>query len=124
MREQAIYGTQSMDSFLDELRKKHSQIEIDYFQSNIEGELIDKLQSIKKNYTGVIINAGGYTHTSIAIADALASMEVPVVEVHISNLYKRETERQVSLTAKHCQGIISGFGLDSYRLAINYFLRQ
>lgn len=123
-REPEIYGTVSMDDYIAALRKEFADHQIDYFQSNIEGELINKLQEVDEHYDGVIINPGGYTHTSVAIADALAGIQIPTVEVHISNLSKREPVRQVSLTAPHCAGVISGFGLDSYRLALTFLTNR
>lgn len=116
MREQSVYGDMSFEDYLKELRSSYSNVEIDYFQSNIEGEIIDKIQ--EEGYDGIILNAGGYTHTSISIADAIAAIETPVIEVHISNIYAREEYRHVSLLSKNCKGVIVGFGLDSYRLAV------
>jgi 3-dehydroquinate dehydratase-2 len=117
-REQSVYGIRSFDDFFTELKSKFPQIELEYFQSNVEGELINKLHETGFSYDGIILNAGGYTHTSIAIADAVAAIKTPVIEVHISNVYAREDYRHVSLMAKNCKGVIAGFGLDSYRLAI------
>lgn len=116
MREQSVYGDMSFEDYLKELRSSYSNVEIDYFQSNIEGEIIDKIQ--EEGHDGIILNAGGYTHTSISIADAIAAIETPVIEVHISNIYAREEYRHVSLLSKNCKGVIVGFGLDSYRLAV------
>ena len=123
VREQSIYGNNDFLTFLTELRMKYSIIEIDYFQSNVEGELINKLHEVGFNYDGIILNAGGYTHTSVALADAIAAIQTPVVEVHISNIYAREEYRHISLTGKSCAGVLTGFGLDGYRLAIESFLK-
>ena len=117
LREKAIYGDKGFELYLEELRAKYSIIHIDYFQSNIEGELIDKLHAVGFSYDGIILNAGGYTHTSVAIADAVAAITTPVVEVHISNLYARENYRHVSLTGKNCKGVLTGFGLNGFRFA-------
>ena len=121
-RETNIYGITSIEDFIDELRQKYSSIKITYFQSNIEGLLIDNLHEVGFTVNGIILNAGGYTHTSVALADAIASIKSPVVEVHISNIFAREDYRHVSLIAGKCKGSISGFGLNSYRLAIDAFL--
>ena len=123
-REPGIYGNQSFDTYIDELRAMYSIIEIDYFQSNVEGELINKLHETGFTYDGIIINAGGYTHTSVAIADAIAAIKTPVIEVHISNIYAREEYRHVSLTGKNCKGVLTGFGMDGYRLAIESLLKD
>lgn len=123
VREPSVYGNQSFAQYLVELKNKFSSIEIEYFQSNIEGEIINKLHEAGFSYQGIILNAGGYTHTSVAIADAISSIQSPVIEVHISNIYAREEFRHNSLIAKKCKGSISGFGLDSYRLAIESFLK-
>ena len=122
-REPEVYGTEGFESFLDTLRDTFNSIEFVYFQSNVEGELIDELHRVGFSIDGIVMNAGAYTHTSVGIADAIAAIEVPVVEVHISNVYGREEYRHISLMAKHCQGVITGFGLDSYRLAIRSFLK-
>lgn len=121
-RETNIYGITSIEDFIDELRQKYSSIKITYFQSNIEGLLIDNLHEVGFTVNGIILNAGGYTHTSVALADAIASIKSPVVEVHISNIFAREDYRHVSLIAGKCKGSISGFGLNSYRLAVDAFL--
>jgi 3-dehydroquinate dehydratase II len=123
VREQSIYGKDSFDTFLQTLKDKFSILQLDYFQSNVEGELINKLHETGFIYDGIILNAGGYTHTSVAIADAIAAITTPVVEVHISNIYSREEYRHVSLTGKNCKGVLTGFGLDGYRLAIESFLQ-
>ena len=123
IREPGIYGNQGFDTYINELREIYSIIEINYFQSNVEGELINKLHEVGFSYDGIVINAGGYTHTSVAIADAIAAIKTPVVEVHISNIYAREEYRHVSLTGKNCKGVLTGFGMDGYRLAIESLLR-
>ncbi len=123
VREPGIYGSQGFDDYIKELRELYSILEIDYFQSNVEGELINKLHEVGFSYDGIVINAGGYTHTSVAIADAIAAIKTPVVEVHISNIYAREEYRHVSLTGKNCKGVLTGFGMDGYRLAIESLLK-
>ena len=122
VREQSIYGNNSFESFYNELKQQNHSIELFYFQSNVEGELINKLHDVGFEYDGIIFNAGGYTHTSVAIADAVAAIKTPVIEVHISNVYAREEYRHVSLMAKNCKGIITGFGMESYQLALNYLI--
>ncbi len=122
LREKSIYGEQTFESYLTKLKSTYPKIELQYYQSNIEGELINKLQEAGFSFDGIIINAGGYTHTSVAIADAIAAIKTPVIEVHISNIHAREEFRHQSLLAPKCRGSISGFGLDSYRLAIEHFL--
>jgi len=117
-REKSIYGNQSFEDYLELLISVFEGISIDYFQSNLEGELIDKLHASPGKYEGIVLNAGGYTHTSVALADAVAAIQVPVVEVHISNLLKRENFRHQSLIGPNCIGTIMGFGMDSYRLGI------
>lgn len=117
-REPEIYGSNSFEAYLDELRKKMPDVNIDYYQSNIEGELINKMQEVGFTYDGIVLNAGAYTHTSIALQDCIRSLKAPVVEVHISNVHKREEFRHKSMISCACLGVISGFGLDSYRLAI------
>ena len=121
-REPKIYGNISMEDYLSEIRNNFPKIQIDYFQSNVEGDLINKLQEVGFSYDGVVLNAGGYTHTSVAISDAVAAIKTSVVEVHISNVYKREEYRHQSLMAKNCIGVITGFGLHSYKMAIDLFL--
>jgi len=123
VREPGIYGNQGFDQYIKDLREKYNSIEIAYFQSNVEGELINKLHEVGFSYDGIIINAGGYTHTSVAIADAIAAIKTPVVEVHISNIYAREDYRHVSLTGKNCKGILTGFGMDGYRLALESIIQ-
>src|SRR5690606_19330147 len=121
-REPDVYGNQSFEAFLDTLRKRFSPTDIAYFQSNIEGELVSKIQEVGFSYDGIILNAGAYTHTSVAIHDAIAAVNTPVVEVHISNVYAREEFRHKSLITSKCVGIISGFGLESCSLALTYFI--
>ncbi len=120
-REPEVYGNRSLDQYLQELIERYPQHTIDVYQSNIEGEIVDRLQQVGFDDCGIILNAGGYTHTSVAIADAVAAITAPVVEVHISNIYSREPFRHKSLLSPVCKGIIAGFGLDSYRLALNSF---
>jgi len=121
-REPKVYGNSSMEDYLSEIRNNFPEIQIDYFQSNVEGDLINKLQEVGFSYDGVVLNAGGYTHTSVAISDAVAAIQTSVVEVHISNVYKREEYRHQSLMAKNCIGVVAGFGLHSYKMAIDSFL--
>jgi 3-dehydroquinate dehydratase-2 len=122
VREKSIYGDSNFETYFEELKSKYSIIELDYFQSNVEGEIINKLHEIGFSYDGIILNAGGYTHTSVAISDAIAGINTPVVEVHISNIYAREEYRHISLTGKNCKGVLTGFGLNGYRLALESFL--
>ena len=117
-REPGVYGSRSFDDYLAELRARYKETTIEYYQSNIEGELIDKMQQAGSRIDGIVLNAGAYTHTSIALQDCIRSISVPVVEVHISNVHKREPYRHQSMIACACKGVICGFGLDSYRLAI------
>lgn len=117
-REPDIYGNRSFDEFLQKLRNDFTQTEIDYYQSNIEGELINKLQEVGFSYDGIVLNAGAYTHTSIALLDCIRSITTPVIEVHISNVHAREEFRHKSMISSACKGVIAGFGLNSYRLAI------
>lgn len=119
-REPEVYGNTTFDDFLEEIKDAYFDCDIHYYQSNVEGELINKLQEADtKKYKGIILNAGGYTHTSVAIRDAIASIKTPVIEVHISNPMSREEFRHTSLMTGVCKGIIAGFGLDSYVLAID-----
>ena len=122
-REPETYGNKTFDSYLKELVAEFPSMELNSFQSNVEGEIINKIQETGFSFDGIVLNAGGYTHTSIAIADAVASVETPVIEVHISNVYAREEYRHQSLMAKNCKGVIAGFGLDSYKMAIRSFLK-
>ena len=121
-REPAVYGSQNFETYLEELKKKYSDIELDYFQSNVEGEIINKLHEVGFSYDGIILNAGAYTHTSIAIADAIRGITTPVVEVHISNVFAREEFRHHSYLSEVVKGCIVGFGLDSYQLALSSYL--
>lgn len=122
-REPGIYGNNTMDDVISGLRAEYSDIEIEYYQSNHEGAIIDRLHAAaKENFRGVVLNAGAYTHTSLAIADAIAAISVPVVEVHISNISARESIRHKSMITPVCRGIIAGFGVDSYRLGIEALL--
>ena len=122
VREKSIYGDSSFESYLDDLRKRYANITINYYQSNVEGEIINKLHEVGFSCDGIVINAGAYTHTSVAISDAIAGIKTPVIEVHISNVYKREEFRHKSLLAANCRGVIAGFGMDSYRLAVENFV--
>ena len=117
-REPSIYGSVTFEDYLTGLREMYKEIEINYFQSNIEGEMIDCIQRTGFDVDGIILNAGAYTHTSIALQDAIRSVTAPVIEVHISNVHSREAFRHVSMIACACKGVICGFGLDSYRLAL------
>lgn len=122
VREKNIYGHQNFDQYFKDLQGAFPRIDLDYFQSNVEGEIINKLHETGFSYDGIIINAGGYTHTSVAISDAIAAITTPVLEVHISNIYAREDFRHKSLLSKNCIGIISGLGLSGYKMAIRYFM--
>jgi len=121
-REPEIYGAQDFESFFEILRKTYSEVKLDYYQSNVEGELINKLHEVGFAYDGIVINPGGYSHTSVAIADAIASIKTPCIEVHISNIYAREAYRHDSLTAAKCIGVISGFGMWSYEMALQHLV--
>ena len=118
-REPEVYGSQSFDIYFKELSKTYPSLQLDYFQSNVEGEIINKIHEVGFDYDGIILNAGAYTHTSIAIGDAIKAITVPVIEVHISNVYAREEFRRHSHISSSCRGIISGFGMHSYSLAVN-----
>ena len=120
-REPNIYGSLSFTEFLDEIKEKYSGVEIDYYQSNIEGEIIDKLHEVGFSYDGIILNAAAYTHTSVGIGDAVKAIETDVVEVHISNTFNREEFRHQSFISPNARGVILGFGLQSYELAIQSF---
>jgi 3-dehydroquinate dehydratase-2 len=122
-REPDTYGDKNFDDYMKELVVEFPELELSTYQSNVEGEIINKLQEKGFSYAGIVLNAGGYTHTSVAIADAVAAIKTPVIEVHISNVYGREEYRHHSLMAKNCLGVIVGFGLDSYKMAINTFLK-
>ena len=117
-REPGIYGARSFDDYLQELKCRYPQVEIEYYQSNVEGEMINKIHEVGFDYDGIVLNAGAYTHTSIALQDAIRAVKSPVIEVHISNVHQREEFRHKSMIACACVGVICGFGLDSYRLAI------
>ena len=119
VREPGIYGAQSFESYLTTLRNAFPDVEMEYFQSNIEGEMIDKMQEVGFSYDGIVLNAGAYTHTSVALHDCIRAITVPVIEVHISNVHTREEFRHHSMISAACRGVISGFGLDSYRLAVS-----
>lgn len=117
-REPDIYGQTSFDTFFNDLQNQYPTVELSFYQSNIEGELIDKMQEVGFTYDGIILNAGAYTHTSIALLDCIRSLTTPVVEVHISNVHAREEFRHKSMISSACRGVIMGFGLNSYRLAL------
>lgn len=123
-REQDIYGSVNFTTYLKKLRSLYPQITIEYFQSNLEGEIIDAIQKAGFLYAGIILNAGGYTHTSVSIADAIRAVTAPVIEVHISNIFSRETFRHNSFIAPYAKGSIIGFGLESYRLAVESFVKE
>ena len=123
-REKDIYGDQDFESFFKSIKKTHPTMDLTYFQSNIEGELIDKLHEVGFDYDGIVFNGGGYTHTSVAISDAIAAIKTPVVEVHISNIYARETFRHLSLITKECVGMITGFGLPGYEMGLNQLVNM
>jgi len=122
IREPKVYGGLKFEEYFNELKSKFQDFELEFYQSNVEGELIDKLHQVGFDYEGIVFNAGAYTHTSVAIGDAIAAIESPVIEVHISNVYSREEYRHISMMAKNCKGVISGFGLNSYELAIRAIL--
>ena len=122
-REKSVYGSESFDAYYEVLKTSFTAVNLKYFQSNIEGEIIDKIHEFGYSSDGIIINAGAYTHTSVAIRDAIAAVSVPVIEVHISNTLSREDFRHKSIIGPVCQGCIMGFGLDSYKLAIQSFLK-
>ena len=117
-REPGIYGDSSFESYLPQLKAQFPDVEIDYYQSNIEGELIDKMQQVGFSYDGIVLNAGAYTHTSVALLDCIRSLHCPVIEVHISNVHQREAFRHHSMISAGCKGVICGFGLQSYELAV------
>ena len=124
VREKSIYGDTSFEQYLEQLRAKFPDLLINYYQSNVEGEIINKLHEVGFSADGIVLNAGAYTHTSVAIADAIAGINTPVVEVHISNVYRREEFRHTSMLAASCKGVIAGFGTDSYRLGIESFISK
>jgi 3-dehydroquinate dehydratase-2 len=121
-REPGIYGNEGFEAFFEKLKTIFPAVELHYFQSNVEGEIINQLHQVGFSYDGIVMNAGAYTHTSIAIADAVAAIKTPVIEVHISNVYAREEFRHHSMMAKNCKGIITGFGMQSYQLAVQSFI--
>jgi 3-dehydroquinate dehydratase II len=123
-REPEIYGSISFEDYFETLKTKFHDLDLYYFQSNIEGEIIDKIHETGFDFDAILINAGGYTHTSVAISDAIAGVTTPVLEVHISNIYKREEFRHKSIITKECVGMISGLGLKGYELGIRFFLEQ
>jgi 3-dehydroquinate dehydratase-2 len=123
-RETSIYGSESFEVFFEQLKKRFPSGNLSYYQSNVEGELVNKLHEVGFSCDGIILNAGAYTHTSVAIHDAIAGIESPVVEVHISNVYSREEFRHISLITSKCVGLITGFGLEGYAMALNYFLER
>src|ERR1700712_916358 len=123
-REPEVYGKQNFEQYFDGLQRTYPEVFFTYFQSNIEGELINKLQEFGFTYDGIIMNPGGYTHTSVAIGDAIAAITTPVIEVHISNVHAREDFRKISHVSAKCKGTISGLGLKGYALAVAYFLNQ
>ena len=122
IRETSVYGSQGFDGFFQNLKTEFNDVQLEYFQSNVEGEIINKLHEVGFSYDGIILNAGGYTHTSVAIGDAIAAIKTDVMEVHISNVYSREEFRHKSLMSKNCLGVISGLGLKSYTLALIHFM--
>lgn len=117
-REPGVYGHETMDTCMKNLREQYPELTLEYYQSNVEGELINKLQEVGFTYDGIVLNAGAYTHTSIALLDCIRSLKTPVIEVHISNVHAREDFRHQSVISAGCKGVIAGFGLDSYRLAV------
>lgn len=123
-REPSIYGARSFEDYLAELKERFPQIEMDYYQSNVEGEMINKIHEVGFDYDGIVLNAGAYTHTSIALQDAIRAVSAPTIEVHISNVHQREEFRHRSMISCACVGVICGFGLDSYRLAIEALLER
>ena len=123
-REPGIYGARSFEDYLQELKKRYPQVVFEYYQSNVEGEMINKIHEVGFDYDGIVLNAGAYTHTSIALQDAIRAVTSPVVEVHISNVHQREEFRHQSMIACACAGVICGFGLDSYRLGVEALLAK
>ncbi|WKN32090.1 type II 3-dehydroquinate dehydratase [Porifericola rhodea] len=123
-REPGIYGATSFEAYFEDLQSRFKGQELEYYQSNHEGELIDKLHEVGFSYDGIVLNAGAYTHTSVALGDAIAAIETPVIEVHISNVHAREPFRHHSYLSKNCKGIIVGFGLQGYQLAVSSFTEQ
>jgi 3-dehydroquinate dehydratase-2 len=123
-REPSVYGSRSFEDYLAELKERYPQVEFDYYQSNVEGEMINKIHEVGFDYDGIVLNAGAYTHTSIALQDAIRAVTSPVIEVHISNVHRREEFRHKSMISCACVGVICGFGLDSYRLAIEALMAK
>lgn len=124
LREPGVYGNQGFDTYFEDLKAMFPDAELEYYQSNVEGELVNKIHEVGFSYDGVVFNAGAYTHTSIALSDAIAAVKTPVMEVHISNVYAREEFRHKSMISKNCAGVITGLGLDSYMLAVYYFISR
>jgi 3-dehydroquinate dehydratase II len=123
-REPSVYGSESFESYFEDLKKRFPEHELHYFQSNVEGELINKLHDVGFSYDAIILNAGAYTHTSVALHDAIAAIKTPVAEVHISNVYAREEFRHKSLITSKCVGLITGFGMEGYAMAIQYLVNK
>ena len=123
-REPSVYGSRSFDDYLKELVERYPQVEFSYYQSNVEGEMINKIHEVGFDCDGIVLNAGAYTHTSIALQDAIRAVTTPVIEVHISNVHQREEFRHKSMISCACVGVICGFGLDSYRLAVEALLEN
>jgi len=123
-REPDVYGNESFEDYFKTLKEKYPAVDLSYFQSNVEGEIVNKLHEAGFAYDGIVLNAAGYTHTSVVIADAIVAIKTPVVEVHISNVFAREDFRHISMMAKNCKGVIAGFGMESYALAIESFLKK
>lgn len=123
-REPEIYGSLSFEEFFEMLVKKYPALTLEYFQNNVEGELVNKIHEVGFSYDGILLNAGAYTHTSVAVSDAIAGVKTPVIEVHISNIYKREEFRHKSIISKECIGMIAGLGLDGYDLGLQYFISK
>jgi 3-dehydroquinate dehydratase-2 len=124
VRQTEIYGKQDFLSYFDNLKESYNDIHLEYYQSNVEGEIINKLHSVGFDFDGIILNAGGYTHTSVSIRDAIAAITTPVLEVHISNIYAREEFRHISMLSEVCVGTIAGLGLQGYKLAIEFFAKK
>lgn len=123
-REPDVYGKESFENYFETLKKKFPSVELHYYQSNVEGEIINKLHEVGFDFDGIVLNAGAYTHTSVAIHDAIGAIKTPVAEVHISNVYAREEFRHKSLITSKCIGLITGFGMEGYALAIGYFINR
>lgn len=123
-RETTIYGGETFEAFYEKLKDRFKEVELNYYQSNVEGELVNKLHEVGFSADGIVLNAGAYTHTSIAMHDAIAAITSPVVEVHISNIYAREEFRHTSLITSKCRGLITGFGMQGYAMAIDFLIHQ